>query len=451
MYPEDENFQFYNSQNSSYSGGFGDYSDNPQEEKPKEPKKGLDRRAVALVLSCALLGGAAGVGGAAAYSHFNKAPSVVYQNQHVSADPMAHTEKGKAMTPEQLYAANLDSCVGITVSTTMVNIFGQPTTSAATGSGFVISQDGYILTNFHVIQSAAADESVDIEVAFADGTKYPAKLMGGEPGNDVAVLKIEASGLTPVVLGDSDQIKVGEPVYAIGNPLGELTYTFTDGMVSALDRLISTSREVTLNMLQTNCAINPGNSGGPLFNRYGEVIGINTAKYSSSSSGTSAEGLGFAIPINDVKSIIPELIQHGYVTDKPYMGIQMAPVSEDAQRYGVPAGVLVTFVAEGSAAEKAGIKTKDIIVKMEDTAIDSPSALSAAVSSYRAGDKVKLTVVRPDVGEVELNLVFDEKNQETEAANQQPEQAPQQQVPQRVPQQGPSSDSFFPWIFGGFF
>ena len=175
------------------------------------------------------------------------------------------------MIPEQLYASNLASCVGITVSTTSVNIFGQTTTSAASGSGFVLTQDGYIVTNYHVIEDAAKDSSVSIEVSFADGKQYTAKLVGGEQDNDVAVLKIEASDLTPVKLGDSDQLVVGEGVYTIGNPLGELTYSLTDGLVSALDRLITTTstnpstgaaETTTLNVLQTNCDINPGNSGG---------------------------------------------------------------------------------------------------------------------------------------------------------------------------------------------
>ena len=159
----------------------------------------------------------------------------------------------------------------------------------------------------------------------------------------MAVLKIEAAGLQPVTLGDSDQLVVGEPVYAIGNPLGELTYSLSNGLVSALDRLITTSstnqttgqtETTTLNVLQTNCDINPGNSGGPLFDSYGNVVGIVTAKYTQTSSGVSAEGLGFALPINDVKEIINDLIEHGYVTGKPYLGIQVRNVSSEAQEIG---------------------------------------------------------------------------------------------------------------------
>ena len=355
------------------------------------------------------------------------------------------------MTPEQLYAANLASCVGITVNTT-VNIFGQTTTSAASGSGFVLTQDGYIVTNYHVIEDAVDDSSVSIEVSFADGTQYTATLVGGEQDNDVAVLKIDATGLQPVTLGDSDQLVVGETVYTIGNPLGELTYSLTDGLVSALDRLITTSstnqttgqkETTTLNVLQTNCDINPGNSGGPLFDSYGNVVGIVTAKYTQTSSGVSAEGLGFALPINDVKEIINELIEHGYVTGKPYLGIQVNVVDERLQAYGIPAGAVVEYVAEGSCAQKAGLQVNDIITAIDDTAVDSPSALTAALSSsYKAGDTITLTVVR-NLQEMTLTVTLDEENAQTEAANQIQEQSNQNQQ---------SGGSYYnSWPFGGFF
>ena len=295
------------------------------------------------------------------------------------------------------------------------------------------------------------DSSVSIEVSFSDGTKYTAKLVGGEQDNDIAVLKIDATGLQPVTLGDSSQLVVGESVYAIGNPLGELTYTLTDGIVSALDRLITTSSQdsngntvsTTLNVLQTNCAINPGNSGGPLFDSYGNVVGVVSAKMTESSSGVSAEGLGFAIPINDVKDIINDLIEHGYVTGKPYMGVQVRTVTEDIQRYGIPAGAVVEYVAEGSCAEKAGLQVNDIITAIDDTAIDSSTALTAALSSnYKAGDTATLTVVRSQQ-EMKISITFDEKNEQTEAANQSQESNQQQQQQQQ-------SGGSYGWPFGGY-
>ncbi len=450
---ERNEFSFYNSENDGYRGGFGDYSDpNPVQPNPtpapggKKPRRAVPKRAIALVLACALVGGGAGVGGAALYNSVNQPETVVYQGERPTVETVANSNSGQPMTPEQLYAANLASCVGITVNTT-VNIYGQVTTSAASGSGFVLTQDGYIVTNYHVIEDAVDDSSVTIEVSFANGDKYTAKLVGGEQDNDVAVIKIDATGLQPVTLGDSDQLVVGESVYAIGNPLGELTYSLTDGIVSALDRLITTSstnengqtETTTLNVLQTNCAINPGNSGGPLFDSYGNVVGIVSAKYTQSSSGVSAEGLGFALPINDVKEILSDLIEHGYVTGKPYMGIQVKDVSAEIQSFGISAGALVSYVAEGSCAEKAGLQINDIITAIDDTAIDSSTALTAALSTdYKAGDTATLTVMRQQQ-EMKLSITFDEKNAETEAAN-------QLQQSQNSTQQYPS----YNWPFGSF-
>ncbi len=464
----DNEFNFYNSENDGYRGGFGDYADpspapvpgpvGPGSESPRKRPGRFTKRAIALLLACVVVGGAAGAGGAAAYQQITKPDTVVYQGERptVDVDTVANSNDGQPMTPEQLYAANLASCVGITVSTTSVNIFGQTTTSAASGSGFVLTQDGYIVTNYHVIEDAVDDSSVSIEVSFADGTQYTATLVGGEQDNDVAVLKIDATGLQPVTLGDSDQLVVGETVYTIGNPLGELTYSLSNGLVSALDRLITTSstnqttgqtETTTLNVLQTNCDINPGNSGGPLFDSYGNVVGIVTAKYTQTSSGVSAEGLGFALPINDVKEIINDLIEHGYVTGKPYLGIQVQDVSSEAQRYGVSAGAAVLYVADGSCAQEAGLQVNDIIVAIDDTAIDSSSALTAALSSnYKAGDTVTLTVIR-NQQQVQLSVTLDEQNEQTEAANQIQEQSNQNQ--QNNSQSGGSY--YNNWPFGGFF
>ena len=454
-------FNFYNSENDGYRGGFGDYTDptpnpvNPGPEAPKKKPTPFTKRAIALVLACAVVGAGAGVGGAAIYQNVTRPDTVVYQGERptVDVDTVANSNNGQPMTAEQLYAANLASCVGITVSTTSVNIFGQTTTSAASGSGFVLTADGYIVTNYHVIEDAVDDSSVSIEVSFANGDRYTATLVGGEQDNDVAVLKIDATGLQPVTLGDSDQLVVGETVYTIGNPLGELTYSLTDGLVSALDRLITTSstnqttgqkETTTLNVLQTNCDINPGNSGGPLCDSYGNVVGIVTAKYTSTSSGVSAEGLGFALPINDVKEIISDLIEHGYVTGKPYLGIQVQDVSSEAQRYGVSAGAAVLYVADGSCAQEAGLQVNDIIVSIDDTAIDSSSALTAALSSnYKAGDTVTLTVIR-NQQQVQLSVTLDEQNEQTESANQIQDQSNQNQ-------QNNNYQGGYNWPFGGFY
>ena len=462
---ENNEYRFYRQDENGYPNGFGGYSQpdhhNPLEDTPRKKKRGGGGKAVALVLACAIAGGGAGIGGAAFYNEYlakkNQQTTVIQEMERPQVETVVNVNKGQPMSPQQLYAANLPSCVGITVSTTTVNFFGQTSTSAASGSGFVLTTDGYIVTNYHVIEDAVKDSSVTVEVSFANGDKYSATVVGGEQDNDVAVLKIEAGGLTPVTLGDSGKLVVGESVYAIGNPLGELTYSLSDGLVSALDRLITTSstnpstgktETTTLNVLQTNCAINPGNSGGPLFDSYGNVVGIVSAKYTRSQSGVSAEGLGFALPINDVKAILTDLIEHGYVTGKPYIGVQVIPVSSDAQRYGIPAGASVDYVAEGSCSEKAGLQVGDIITAIDDTAIDSPSALTAALSSnYKAGESATLTVIR-DQQELKLSITFDEKNSQTEANNQIPitEEQPQQQLPGNF-----NDDFFYQWPFSEIF
>ena len=457
-----DEFNFYNSENDGYRGGFGGYVDpDPAPNtpfgtggaRPPKNKKGGAARIIALVLACTIAGGGAGVGGAYLYSRMAgpQNSTTIYEEVRPQVQTVVNTNGGKPMTPEQLYAANLPSCVGITVNTT-VNIFGQTTTSAASGSGFVLSRDGYIATNYHVIESAAKDPSVTIQVSFADGTKYDAKLIGGEKDNDIAVIKIEADNLTPVTLGDSSKLVVGEAVYAIGNPLGELTYSLTDGIVSALDRLITTNstdesgrqESTTLNVLQTNCAINPGNSGGPLFDSYGNVVGVVSAKYTQSSNGVNAEGLGFALPINDVKGILSDIIEHGYVTGKPYMGVQVMNVSSEAQRYGITAGAAVSYVAEGSCAQKAGLQVNDIITAIDDTAIDSSPALTAALATgYKAGDTAALPVIR-NQQELKLTITFDEKNAQTEANNQ------LQQNNQQQPSQDNGYGYGYQWPFNVF-
>lgn len=322
----------------------------------KKPRKSLSARqkstlkVVALCLVCALVGGLAhpvynavtGGNGTTIYTG-NRTPTKV---------DTAAVNTEKELTTAEIYAKYVSSCVGITVDIVSTNIFGQTVTGAAAGSGFVITEDGYILTNYHVIDGANS-----IKVTFSDGKEYTATYVGGEEANDIAVIKVEATGLTPVVIGSSSDMLVGEQVTTIGNPLGELTFSETTGIISALDRTITMSDGNKMNMIQTDCAINSGNSGGPLFNSHGEVIGIVSAKYSSSASSSSAsvEGLGFAIPMDDVADMVSELVTNGYVTGKPLMGISVGDVAEDVQAYGVPAGAAVKVVTPGLCGEKAGL------------------------------------------------------------------------------------------------
>ncbi len=436
MYDYTDNYpdnQRYNSENDGYQPtGWQQSLDTPPSHNTKKShRRGGAGRAIALFLCCTLIGTGAGVGGAALYmSQYDTtaatttvattsaltATTSTASSSSGSTTLVTSASSGTTLTADQLYAANIASCVGITISGTTTNAFGQVSTTAASGSGFVLTADGYIVTNHHVISDAVDNDQMAIEVSFEDGSSYSATLIGYEADNDIALLKIEATDLQPVSLGDSDEIVVGETVYAIGNPLGELTFSLTDGLISATDRLIATDDDTTMNMMQTNTAINPGNSGGPLFNSAGQLIGITTAKYSTSSSGTTVEGLGFAIPINDVIDILSDLMNYGYVTGKPYMGVQITSVSTEAQYYGIAAGAYVSYVAPGGAADVAGLQSGDIITAIDDTVVDSSSALTAAITAYRAGDTALLSVTR-DNQQITLSITFDEKNDTTEAAN----------------------------------
>ena len=321
------------------------------------------------------------------------------------------------------------------------NIWGQTVRNPVSGSGFVISADGYILTNYHVIDGVS-----DIKVTFSNGTSYDAILVGGEEENDIAVLKIDATGLRPVVLGNSDALQVGEPVYAIGNPLGELTFTFTGGYVSAKDRSITMSDGTIMNMIQTDAAINSGNSGGPLFDQYGQAIGIVSAKYSGSSgSSASIEGIGFAIPINDVADMVTSIIENGYVTGKPNVGVLMDDVDSNVQRYGIPAGAEIKAVLEGSCADKAGLQAGDIITAVGDSAVNGSEQLKSAVKNYRAGDEVTFTVYR-DGEESDITLTLDEDNQARSEAMDQLQTEYSQSQQQQQQQQYPNGS--FGWPFG---
>lgn len=318
------------------------------------------------------------------------------------------------MTPAEVYAANVNSTVGITTSIT-TNFWGYQTTSAASGSGFIFTDDGYILTNYHVVE-----DSNSITVALYNGKTHDAKLVGYDESNDVAVLKIEAENLTPVVLGNSDNLNVGDSVVAIGNPLGELTFSLTSGAISAKDRAITMSGGNTMRLMQTDCAINSGNSGGALFNLYGEVIGITNAKYSSSSnSEASIDNIGFAIPINKASAIAQSIIEKGYVS-KPYIGVSVATVSAETQSYGLPKGAAVKEVVKDSPAEAAGLQVNDIITHLNGKEITDHTELVTIVSNAAIGDKLDLTVYRKGetkqisiaVGEQIQSAVENEGNQE---------------------------------------
>ena len=361
-----------------------------QEMKPvKKNRMGLKIAALALV--CALLGGAVGGGIVWAVGNGGSATEVNVSSRPATAVAVKTVDGKTAMTDAEVYAAGVNSVVSINVTgTSGTNFFGQPVKTASAGSGFVLTKDGYIVTNYHVVKDADT-----VKVTMYNGDEYDAKYVGGDEDYDIAVIKVEATDLQPVTLGDSDKLNVGDHVLAVGNPLGELTFSMSGGMVSCVNRAINVDG-TPFNMIQTDASINPGNSGGPMFNQYGEVVGIVSAKYSSYSN-SSVEGLGFAIPINDVFAMIQDIMTNGYITNKPYLGITGGTMTSQmaAQyRYDVDSGVFVYSVEEGKAAAKAGLQMGDVITKVDDHTIKTMEDLTAVKKQYAAGDTSTLTIYR---------------------------------------------------------
>ena len=380
---------------------------------PESPKKRgfFHRTAVkvtALILACAVAGGLAGWGGAAIAGSSTSRTAIQQSSRQPVSVQVKNVDGQTKMEPAEVYASVVNSAVSINCSATSTNIFGQQTQTASSGSGFIITEDGYVVTNYHVVSGASS-----VEVTLYNGDTYDATVIGGDSDYDVAVLKIEATGLQPVTLGESADVNVGDTVLAIGNPLGELTFSMSQGIVSSCDRAINVDG-TPFNMIQVDCSINPGNSGGPLVNLYGEVVGIVSAKYSTYSS-TTVEGLGFAIPISDVRSIITDIMENGAVTDKAYMAITAGTMNEQmAAQFNIDVteGVFVYSVVEGGAGDKAGLRLGDVITKMNDKTLTSRQDLSAAMKGYRAGDTVTLTVYRGGQY-IEVELTFDTQPQTT--------------------------------------
>lgn len=396
----------------------------PAEEKTERPRSSAAFRVLCACLACLIIGGTAGAlyMGKRIEARFNAVEQRLDQAEMTIGDVGALSEKamtaansfssmstvtrsGGAATPAAIYDMACEQVVGITTEVTYTNFFGQTSSSAVTGSGFIVSEDGYILTNYHVIEYAFQYDYA-ITVMLHDGTRYKASIVGVEESNDIAVLKIDGSGFAPVTFGDSNAISVGDEVYAVGNPLGELEFTMTFGRVSALDRLIITEENgMGINMFQFDAAVNSGNSGGPAYNAKGEVVGIVTAKYSSS----GVEGLGFAIPMNDAANIAGDLITKGYVTGKAYMGVQLDSryTSVYSRYYGLPNGAYVSFVERGSCAERAGIQSGDIITAIGEIPIKSYADVNSAIRHFSAGENTVVTVFRSG-SDMQLEIIFDE-------------------------------------------
>lgn len=397
------------------------------EERPRKKQsffKSTAAKVIAIVLACAIIGTGCGFGGAALYRSSTRQTVTLQQSDRAPVTVSVKQVDGQTkMEPAEVYASTVNSVVSInTTATAGTNIFGQTVETASAGSGFIISSDGYIVTNYHVVKGATS-----VKVTLYSGDTYDATVIGGDSDYDVAVIKINASGLPAVTLGNSADVNVGDTVLAIGNPLGELTFSMSQGIVSCCDRAINVDG-TPFNMIQVDASINPGNSGGPLVNLYGEVVGIVSAKYSSYSN-TTVEGLGFAIPISDVQAIITDIIENGQVTGKAYLAIKAGTMTEQmAAQYDIDIteGVFVYSTESGGAGEKAGLQLGDVITKLNDTAITSMTDLTMAKKSYKAGDTVTLTVYRS--GEyITLDLTFDQQPQTTGEDTQQDIQQPPQQ------------------------
>jgi len=368
-------------------------------------------RAVCLVLICTLCSAAA------AYIvmdfRFARGDFAVYNNVTLGGRPSMQQDDGYVaplitnpddLSASDIYDIALTQVVGISTELPdSFGIFGVPgSMTPISGTGFIISNDGYILTNYHVVETAHS-RNIPITIVLSDSTTYTATVVGFEAYSDVAVLKIDATGLNPVIFGNSDILRVGQTVYAVGNPFGDFVYTMTDGIVSALDRIVSVDGR-TISAFQFSAAVNSGNSGGPVYNTAGEVIGIVTAKVIRG----NVEGIGFAIPINDAVEIATGLIEHGYISGRPFLGVTVQNVSSaHAEYFNWVIGVYVRTVNRSSAAENAGIKVGDIIVAIGDEEVTSLETLRFALRRHRAGDTAQIKIWR-NGDTLDLTITFDE-------------------------------------------
>lgn len=316
----------------------------------------------------------------------------------VSGSPNTSVE---GMTPSQVYAKTIQSVVSVQCNVTENGISG-----VSAGSGFIISEDGYVITNYHVVEGGT-----DIKVIDCFDNRYSATLVGKDAGNDIAVLKADATGLKPAKIGKSSDLIVGDQVVAIGNALGELSSSLSVGYVSSLDRIVSGDSSL-LNTIQADISVNSGNSGGPLLNMKGEVVGIVTIKYSGpTSSGAIIEGIAFAIPTDDIVSKVQDIIDYGYVTGA-YLGVSVTEMDREAANYyGLPMGVYVAQVVKGNCAYTAGVREKDIIIGLGDNTITGLNDLTRALQKFEAGDKTTITVWRGGQ-ELVFDIVLDEKPQQ---------------------------------------
>ena len=400
---------------SPFTGYYDTHAPQPKKEKRKPSKTPgkLRTRALALLLAAACLLGGIAIGSRGAESQKRQLEDLEAELRALEARlegldrsaPGAFTPlpAGEVLTPAQVYARNVASVVGITCGSTTL-IGGQSVQTTVTGSGFFLSEDGYVVTNYHVVAEASS-----ISVVTQDAEPHEASLVGRDATADMALLKVEGDHFQPVTLGSSSEL-------AIGNPLSALEATQTVGYISGKNREVSTDSNV-VNMLQTDAAINSGNSGGPLFNMRGEVVGITTAKYSgTSASGASIEGLSFAIPIDDLKKSMEDLMTQGYIRSA-YLGIRGMDVEAAAvDTYGLPKGAYVESVEPGGAAAAAGVLPRDIITALGPHKVDGFNALARALRAFQAGDRTQITVYRGGQSLV-LDITLSERPRDPEQSD----------------------------------
>lgn len=394
--------------------------------KKKKEKKPVSRGFIAAMLVITMLCSAAlGFGGGFFAKNLNTTTSGNVTINQVESSEITNASSTDAAGTSAIVKKTADSVVEIATEGVVTGNFAQQYVTQGAGSGVIISSDGYIVTNHHVIENAN-----NIQVTLRDGTTtYEATLIGSDEDNDIALLKVDAEGLTPATFGDSSSLAVGDYVVAIGNPLGTLGGTVTDGIISALAREV-TIEDKSMTLLQTNAQISPGNSGGGLFNANGELVGIVNAK----DSATEVEGIAFAIPVNNVIDIIKDLQNYGYVTGKIDLGMEFVDINsaDTAFYYGVnKLGCYVLSVNDGSNAEKAGFTRGDLITAVNGTEISKSSEISKALENNKVGDTVTLTVTRSGQS-FDLSLELEEyvpsaklNNSESSSGSQQQQQPPQ--------------------------
>ena len=425
----------------------------PQPPKKRRERKGL-RGFVSVILVVALVFGSCGLTAVLMNNYWQGQMDMLTKRME---DKIAAAQKGTdvassqtparplasdGMTPGDVYAKTVDAVVAITVEISGQDDYGRPVSGLSSGSGFIISEDGYVVTNYHVIEGGT-----NVTITTHGDEEYEAQIVGYEANNDLALLKMTGENFPYVTMGSSSQLQVGDQVVAIGNVLSTFASSLTVGYVSGVDRVVDTEG-VAMNMIQTDVAINSGNSGGPLFNMHGEVVGITTAKFSgNSSSGASIEGIGFAIPIDDVAGMIQDLKTHGYVTGA-YLGVMVMDVDSSAQYYGLPAGAYVESTSAGGAAAKGGILAGDIITEVGGYAVTSVSDLTRVLRKFEAGQTVTVEVYRTGQYKT-LSVLLDEKPREEQVAEQPQPEAQQGSRMPNLPEGGDFNDFYD--IFRDFF